>query len=80
MTAASSQHAIISRKVLSHDSGDWLLCCWDDCQRQGYDMHKAIQRTTSKASGRLETVSYVFCTERHRQFFLNSHRRYGFTA
>jgi len=67
-----------SKKVLSRDSGDWLLCCWDTCEKPGYEANKAVQRVTENSERK--TVTYVFCSERHKQYFLHSHIRYGFTA
>lgn len=59
--------ARIARKVLSRDSGQWLLCCWDDCEKPGVEMHKIV----------FERISYVFCSERHRQYFAYSHMSLG---
>lgn len=77
------------KKILSLDkarSGEtrWLPCCWDDCERPGTTLHQA--RMHDHARGYTCTrddakhVIYVFCSERHRQLFLNSHVAYGKVA
>lgn len=72
------------RKILSVDKWQrgevvWLPCCWDDCQRSGTTLHRT--RYHSHARGIPcdhptlgKHVWYVFCSERHRQLFLASHR------
>lgn len=72
---SSRQHAVLQKKVLSRLSGEWLLCCWDDCERPGYELHKAVE---VRPDG--ETTTFVFCSERHKEYFKSSHRQWGFTA
>lgn len=70
-----------AKPVLSRDDGTWLLCCWDDCERQGYDTHRT--RFHDHAHGLpcshpdAKHVWYVFCSNRHRDYFLHSHRSMG---
>lgn len=77
----SWDHAVTSKKVLSRDAGRWLLCCWDDCDKPGYELYKT--RFHDHAKGYpcehpdAKHPQYIFCTERHRQFFLHSHRAMG---
>ena len=47
------------------------ICCWDDCQRLGTTLHPVIVR-----EGKEKTI-YIFCSERHRQYHINSHIAYG---
>lgn len=61
----------VHKKVLSRDTGLWLLCCWQDCERQGYELYKCVKHEIN------QDVAFVFCSERHRQYFLNSHRDNG---
>lgn len=56
----------IAKKVLSQSSM-WLMCCWDDCEKDGYELYKLDR----------EGIRYVFCSERHRGYFAYSHRGYG---
>lgn len=62
----------IHKKVLNRESEVWLLCCWDTCEKPGYELYKVIQHASLD-----EDVCYVFCTERHKQYWLHSHIRYG---
>jgi len=59
----------------------FLLCCWDDCDRDGTTLHKSLFHDHPKALACENPVSkhlwYVFCSERHRQLFLNGHIKYG---
>lgn len=74
----SREHAILHKVVINMDhAGDrHVMCAWDECDRDGYEMHKiSINYANSGYEDRI--VSYVFCTERHMQFWKNSHRGYG---
>lgn len=65
----------VAKKVLSRDSDAWLTCCWDECQRPGYDLHKI---TVNYGTGyEPHLVKYVFCSEKHRNYWGNGHRSYG---
>lgn len=74
------------KAVLSLDkarSGEtvWLRCCWDDCEEQGVTLHQtkfhAHARGYPCGHELAKHVMYVFCSERHRQMFLNGHLDYG---
>lgn len=73
---SNTQHNF--KKVMSHDTGEWLLCCWMECEKLGTNAHIAVQRTTEE--GYDKTIKYVFCSEKHKEYFKNSHLKYGFTA
>jgi hypothetical protein len=62
----------IHKKVRSHDSGLWLVCCWDTCEKNGFELYKVIDR-----EHQAEPVTFVFCSERHKQYFLHSHIALG---
>lgn len=75
------------RRILSVDKARrgesvFLLCCWSDCERDGVELHKVRFHDHNRAlpcdHGLAQHVWYVFCSERHRQFFLNAHRKDGF--
>jgi len=53
-------------------TGEKIVCCWDDCQRPGHDEIKVQLQHENK-----EWWNYLFCTERHKQMFVNSHREYA---
>ena len=74
------------KKVLSLDkarSGEtrWLPCCWDDCERTGTTLYQTRFHDHSPhvscETPWVKHVWYVFCSERHKQLFLNGHHEYG---
>lgn len=71
------EHAILHKKVINLDhAGDRkIMCAWDECDRDGYELHQV--RVNYGTAATPHVLKYVFCTERHKQFFINSHRRYG---
>lgn len=77
----SVKRAVLNRDIERIGGTQWLKCCWDDCQEQGVTLHQA--RFHDHARGLpcdhelSKHIWYVFCSERHRQFFLNSHVAYG---
>jgi hypothetical protein len=70
------------KKVISHDSDRWLRCCWDDCDNDGYDLYKSRLHDHSRGISCDDILSkhpiYVFCSERHKQYFLYSHVKQGY--
>lgn len=69
-------HAIIHKKVINHDrGGSYVLCAWADCEKDGYELFKV--RVNYGTSAAPHVLNYVFCSERHRQYFVHSHRAYG---
>jgi hypothetical protein len=67
------RHAIIQRKVinLDHDGNRNIMCGWDTCERDGFEMHKVV--TNDSAPGYPpKYMTYVFCSERHKQYWVNS--------
>lgn len=71
----------IAKKVLSRGSGEWIRCAWFECERHGFELYKTIfhehARTLPCDNPLSEHVNFVFCSERHRQYFVNSHRDMG---
>lgn len=61
----------VRKSVINLSTGVHLLCCWDTCTRDGVELHKVVVREPTG------NACYVFCSERHRQFFIHSHRRNG---
>lgn len=59
----------------------WLRCGWDDCERQGVDLHKTRFHDHPPRmrcdSIDAKHVFYVFCSDGHKNLFLNSHRNMG---
>ena len=78
MPVRGTSHARLMRKVILRegDIGGKVFCAWDDCDNDGYIMfHVAINAARPGFPRQLER--YVFCSERHRQYFLNVHRDRG---
>lgn len=50
-----------------------LMCCWDDCEKHGDNRWRVEVRPTRGAPATI----YIFCSEGHRDYHLNSHREYG---
>lgn len=71
------RHAIIEKKVINHDrGGTHVMCAWDDCEKDGVELHKV--RVLDTKPGITPTyIHYVFCSERHRQYWINSAPRDG---
>lgn len=71
------RHGIVQKKVINHDSGDGrkIICAWDTCENDGYEMYhirvRTHDETYAKADPRNERfMHYVFCSERHKQYWL----------
>jgi len=73
----SREHAIIHKKVinLDHDGDRHVCCAWDDCERDGVDLHQV--RVNYGKADTPHVVKHVFCTDRHKQYWINSTKRYG---
>lgn len=73
-------HAIINKKVINLDhAGDrHVMCAWDTCERDGLEVHKVRVKTHSDQFAgdprNLRYMNYVFCSERHKLYFVNSLR------
>lgn len=59
------------KKVLSRDTEQWLLCGYRDCENDGYECHK-VQVNDSAPGYPPKIVNFVFCSERHRQYFIDA--------
>lgn len=47
------------------------MCGWDTCEKDGYECYKTRERISAPGYP-LEYLTYVFCTEKHRQYWINS--------
>lgn len=70
------------KKVISFNSGRPVGCVWcamDGRYRPGYELYKSVFHEHAKfvACEFGEHVNFVFCSERHKQYYLNSHRNMG---
>jgi hypothetical protein len=68
---------VIQKKVNTR-TGDFFLCCFDDCDHDGVELHKLRIRNAAPGSwerlGVQEYITYVFCSEAHKQMFIDSVR------
>lgn len=60
----------VHKKVISHDTGNALLCCYRDCEDYGYELYKV--RINYGAPGYPHIVQYVFCSETHKMYFVRA--------
>lgn len=57
--------------VRANGTEEKIRCAWADCWQPGHDeIHHDVQE-----SGR--QLRYIFCTGRHRLYYLQSHVAYG---
>jgi hypothetical protein len=61
----------VRKALINMQTGAHLACCWEDCRRDGVQLHQVRVREGES------TVTYVFCSERHKQYYLHSHVSYG---
>lgn len=76
-----------SKRVISFGTGKPIGCTWcamHGHDKPGYELHKHTACRHPVGFGgwscddpRSEHIHYVFCTERHRLYFMNSHRDMG---
>jgi hypothetical protein len=78
MPVRGTTHAIIQKKIINNDSGDGrkIICAWDTCTNDGYELYKTRVNTAAAGYG-AHYVQYVFCCERHKQYWVNSTISYG---
>lgn len=72
------------KKVLNMDRWQlgelaWLPCCWSDCEKSGTTLYQSWfhEHNPGIPCDHPELgkhVWYVFCNEKHRQFFKASHQ------
>lgn len=67
----------VAKKVFSFGSDTWIRCAWFECSKDGYELYKTVFHEHAKNlpcnHERSEHVNFVFCSERHRQYFVHSH-------
>lgn len=54
-----------------------ILCAWADCTAWGHDEIRVVRNEGRNGSPMRTQLIYVFCNQRHRLFYLQSHRAYG---
>lgn len=73
-------HARNEKKLVVNEgkheaTGTKIFCAWEDCDRDAYDLYKIVINHGRPATPYRTT--YAFCSERHRQYFIHSHRDHG---
>jgi hypothetical protein len=58
----------VKTMVRAPKTGVPLLCCWDECERAGFDEIRTVQ-----GRGTPEELVYIFCSELHRGYWVNAH-------
>lgn len=72
MPVRGTTHAIHNKVVINHDrGGTHVMCAWDTCTNDGYESNKV---RINEGVGEDKYISYVFCTERHRNYFIDQLR------
>lgn len=78
MSVRGTTHARHHKKVIIREGeadGDKISCAWLDCDDDGYHFYRVrVNYGTNQTRTQPLNTWYVFCSERHRQFFINSHR------
>ena len=76
MSVRGTTHARHEKRVINLDRGGTFVCCaWDECDNDGFEIDKV--RTHEHAhsiacdSNLARHCNYVFCSERHKQYWLN---------
>lgn len=73
-------------RVRNPGTGRVFPCCWDDCWRPGDARVKAevTEGVFAEADmvpellvGTPKVLTYIFCSDRHKAYWVNSHRDMG---
>jgi|SRR5215831_3089679 hypothetical protein len=80
----------LGRYLITGADGHRIVCGWDDCGRDGLELHKTLEhqhevtvgcgwadRRALAASGETAHTWQVFCSERHRLYFVNATGRHA---
>jgi hypothetical protein len=75
------EHAKIGKRVINLDHGGdrRVMCGWDDCEKEGYELYKVKTHEHNPVLScdhpLSKHVSYVFCSERHKMYWIGSSTR-----
>lgn len=76
MSVRGTAHALLTRKVIileGEQQGGKILCAWDTCDRDGTMLHHVAVNQAKPGFPR-NLARYVFCTDRHKQYWQSSQR------
>lgn len=80
MPVRGTTHARVMRRVIIREGariGRNALCCWDECDRDGYDLYKTRVRDTMPGVEPAVFTFFLFCSERHKQYWVDSYLHPG---
>lgn len=67
-----------SKRVYSHGGDNFIRCAWFECDQDGFELYKSVFHEHARGlpcdDPRSEHVNFVFCSERHKQYYLHSHK------
>lgn len=67
----------VSKPILSRDTGNWILCCWEDCEHRSVQLFMSVFHDHARGLPcnhfTAKHVRYTFCSGRHKGLFDNSH-------
>lgn len=77
MSVRGSTKARVQKRVINHDrGGTFVMCAWDTCDRDGYQLYGLRQHEHARNipcdSSLAKHITFVFCSDRHKQFWLNA--------
>lgn len=74
------RHAIIEKKIINRDEGGWgtvtssgthyVICAWSDCLKDATTLY-GIRVATHRPGAEERWMNYTFCSERHKQYWLD---------
>lgn len=75
MSVRGTTHARVQKRIINNDRGGTYVCCaWDECDNDGFELYKVRMHEHAQSVGcdssLAKHITYVFCTERHKQYFL----------
>jgi len=66
-----------AKRVIMGGSGIPVRCAWFECDKDGFELYKSVfhehRRDMACNDPRSEHVNFIFCCERHKQYYLHSH-------
>ena len=80
MSVRGTTHARVMRRVILREGariGNNAQCCWDECDADGYDLYKARVRDTGPGVEPAVFTWFLFCSERHKQYWVDSYLHPG---
>jgi hypothetical protein len=75
------EHAKIGKRVINLDHGGdrRVMCAWDVCEKEGYELYKVVVHDHADRipcdSLMAKHISYVFCCERHKAYWVGASNR-----